>query len=50
MEAGRIVEEGPPRQILRDPRTDRLRRFLPKLVHVSAPMMAPETANPSPEP
>ena len=37
MEAGRIVEAGPPRQILRDPRTDRLRRFLSKLVHVNAP-------------
>ena len=33
MEAGRIVEEGPPRQVLHDPRTDRLRQFLSKLPH-----------------
>ena len=37
MESGRIVEVGPPRQILRDPRTERLRRFLSKLVHVDRP-------------
>ena len=32
MEAGRIVEEGPPRQVLRDPHTERLREFLSKLL------------------
>ena len=32
MEAGRIVEEGPPRQVLRDPHTARLRQFLSKLL------------------
>ena len=37
MEAGRIVEAGPPRQILRNPHTDRLKLFLSKLVHVDAP-------------
>ena len=37
MEAGRIVEAGPPRQILRNPHTDRLKLFLSKLVHVNAP-------------
>ena len=37
MEAGRIVEAGPPRQILRNPHTDRLKLFLSKLVHVHAP-------------
>ena len=47
MESGRIVEAGPPRQILRDPHTDRLRRFLSKLVHVDAP---PGIASESPEP
>ena len=31
MEAGRIVEKGPP-QVLRDPHTDRLRQFLSKLL------------------
>ena len=49
MEAGRIVEAGPPRQILRDPHTDRLREFLSKLVHVNAPS-APEIADSSPQP
>ena len=37
MEDGRIVEAGPPRQILRDPHTKRLKQFLSKLVHVNAP-------------
>ena len=46
MEAGRIVEAGPPRQILRDPHTERLRQFLSKLVHVNAPS-APEIADSS---
>lgn len=32
MEAGRIVEEGPPGQILRAPRTERLKVFLSKLL------------------
>ena len=32
MEAGRVVEEGPPGQILRAPRTDRLKVFLSKLL------------------
>lgn len=32
MEAGRIVEEGPPRQVLGDPHTDRLKQFLSKLL------------------
>ena len=46
MEAGRIVEEGPPRQILHAPHTDRLKQFLSKLVHVDAPR-ARGTASPS---
>ena len=37
MEDGRIVEAGPPRQILRDPHTNRLKQFLSRLVHVNAP-------------
>ena len=37
MEDGRIVEAGPPRQVLRDPHTNRLKQFLSKLVHVNAP-------------
>lgn len=39
MEAGRIVEEGPPGHVLREPRTDRLKMFLSKLLQrgVSAP-------------
>ena len=37
MENGRIVEAGPPRQILRDPHTNRLKQFLSRLVHVNAP-------------
>ena len=37
MEDGRVVEAGPPRQILRDPHTNRLKQFLSKLVHVNAP-------------
>ena len=32
MEAGRIVEEGPPSQVLRDPATERLRYFLSKIL------------------
>ena len=44
MEAGRIVEAGPPRQILRDPHTNRLKQFLSKLVHVNAPS-SPRIAN-----
>ena len=32
MEAGRIVEEGPARQVLGDPRTDRLKLFLSRLL------------------
>ena len=31
MEAGVIVEDGPPEQVLRNPRTDRLKNFLDKL-------------------
>ena len=46
MEAGRIVEAGPPRQILRDPHTDRLKRFLSKLVHVDAPKTRDEAEEP----
>jgi polar amino acid transport system ATP-binding protein len=34
MEAGLIVEEGPPEQVLREPRTDRLKQYLDMLVHV----------------
>lgn len=44
MEDGRIVEAGPPRQILRDPHTNRLKQFLSKLVHVNAPS-SPGIAN-----
>ena len=44
MEAGRIIEAGPPRQILRDPHTNRLKQFLSKLVHVNAPS-SPRIAN-----
>ena len=36
MEAGRIVEEGPPWQVLRDPHTDRLKQFLSKLLQRDA--------------
>lgn len=49
MEAGRIVEEGPPQQILRDPHTDRLKQFLSKLIHADAPktpIEADETKEP----
>ena len=31
---GRIVEDGPPEQILRAPQTERLKQFLDKLVHL----------------
>ena len=41
MEDGRIVEADPPRQILRDPHTDRLKQFLSRLVHVNAPSSQP---------
>lgn len=34
MDEGRIVEDGPPEQILHAPRTERLKRFLNKLVHL----------------
>ena len=44
MEDGRVVEAGPPRQILRDPHTNRLKQFLSKLVHVNAPS-SPGIAN-----
>ena len=46
MEAGRIVETGPPRQILRDPHTDRLKWFLSKLVHSNAPKVPDEAKEP----
>ncbi|MEO0765528.1 MAG: amino acid ABC transporter ATP-binding protein [Pseudomonadota bacterium] len=41
MEAGRIVEEGPPSQVLRAPRTDRLKGFLAKLSATQMPAVAP---------
>ena len=44
MEDGRIVEAGPPHQILRDPHTTRLKQFLSKLVPVNAPG-SPRVAN-----
>ncbi len=34
MDEGRIVEDGPPEQILRAPRTERLKQFLDRLVHL----------------
>ena len=34
MDEGRIVEDGSPEQILHAPRTERLKRFLNKLVHL----------------
>jgi len=37
MEAGRIVEDGPPDQILRHPKTDRLKAFLEKLAITQLP-------------
>lgn len=37
MEAGRIVEEGPPSQVLRAPKTDRLKMFLAKLAVTQMP-------------
>lgn len=37
MEAGRIVEEGPPSQVLRAPKTDRLKDFLAKLAVTRMP-------------
>lgn len=38
MEAGRIVEEGPPAQILHRPQTDRLKAFLAKLTVTHMPL------------
>lgn len=35
MEAGTIVEEGPPTELLHAPRTDRLKAFLEKLTHTA---------------
>lgn len=40
MEAGRIVEEGPPAQVLRNPKTERLQGFLNKLAVTQMPMQA----------
>ena len=34
MDKGRIVEEGPPEQILRDPQSERFQQFLDMLLHV----------------
>ncbi len=34
MDEGRIVEEGPPEQILRDPQSERFQQFLDMLLHV----------------
>ncbi len=34
MDKGRIVEEGPPQQILRDPQSKRFQQFLDMLLHV----------------
>jgi len=34
MDGGLIVEDGPPEQILRAPKTERLKQFLDMLVHV----------------
>ena len=47
MESGRIVEVGPPRQILRDPHTERLRQFLSKLVRVDPPSSRGNANDPS---
>ena len=48
MESGGIVEVGPPRQILRNPHTQRLRQFLSKLVRVDPPPSR-RSANDAPE-
>jgi len=43
MEAGRIVEDGPPRQVLHSPQTERLKDFLAKLAATHMPpIMAQE--------